>query len=119
MSHCRHRSLSARRRPAMPRAARAPAASPLAQAMLGLLLLAAITVLSLPEARAVSASLGWVPFWLLALPASAWLALQLPRRASGTAQATMRPGHRWRAHTSRPRRWLPADQRAARSVSAA
>ncbi len=117
MSH--HNRRIFRRRPARPFTAHAATTSPLARAMFSLLLLAAIAVLSLPPARAVSDSFGWVPFWLLALPASAWLALQLPRRGVPKAQVPMRPGHPRRAASPGARRRLFAGQPSARSASAA
>ena len=43
---------------------------PLEQVLFALLFLAALLVLSLPGARAVSAGFGWTPLWLLALPSA-------------------------------------------------
>jgi len=54
-----------------------------ARAMLALMFLAAVAMLSLPQARAVSATFGWLPLWLAGLPAIAWLALAGARRRSG------------------------------------
>lgn len=63
-------------RPAPPppsRIAHAPAALVLIeQALLGLVALAAVALVSLPAARAANATFGCLPFWLLALPLSAW-----------------------------------------------
>lgn len=44
----------------------------------------AVLVLLLPAARGVHATIGWLPLWLLAMPATAWWALHrfaLPRAA--------------------------------------
>lgn len=43
--------------------------------VMALTFLAAVAMASLPQARAASATFGWLPLWLAALPASAWLAL--------------------------------------------
>jgi hypothetical protein len=50
-----------------------PSASLLEQSLLGVAVLALITMLSLSAARGASATFGWLPFWLLALPLSAWM----------------------------------------------
>lgn len=42
--------------------------------------LAAVAMLSLPQARGASATFGLLPFWLAVLPAAAWSALALVRR---------------------------------------
>ncbi len=44
----------------------------LEQALLGAIALALVAMLSLPAARGLSDTFGWMPFWLLALPLSAW-----------------------------------------------
>ncbi len=44
----------------------------LEQALLGAVALALVAMLSLPAARGLSDTFGWLPFWLLALPLSAW-----------------------------------------------
>lgn len=44
----------------------------LEQSLLGAAALALIALLSLPAARGASDTFGWLPFWLLALPLSAW-----------------------------------------------
>jgi hypothetical protein len=91
-----------RREPATQHSSATP--SPVAHCLLGALFLAAVMLLSLPQARAVSADFGWVPFWLLALPASAWLALQ--------AQRLLTPGARTPASAAARRRSLaPASRR--------
>ena len=42
------------------------------QCLLGAAGLALIAMLSLPAMRDVSNTFGWLPFWLLALPLTAW-----------------------------------------------
>src|SRR5690606_3997625 len=55
------------------------------QVLLGLLFLAGVALLSLPAARGVSATFGWMPLWLLGLPGMALaMAFLLRRRASQT-----------------------------------
>lgn len=61
------------------------------RAVLGVMFVALVTMLSLPEARAASATFGWLPLWLAGLPASAWLALLLERHRAG-ARPDLRPG---------------------------
>lgn len=46
--------------------------APLEQTLLALAALAAVALLSFPAARGASEAFGWLPFWLLALPLSAW-----------------------------------------------
>jgi hypothetical protein len=58
-------------------------AQPLDVALLGLVFLAVVAMMSLPAARAPSATFGWTGFWLLAVPASAWLMLQVSRMLAG------------------------------------
>ena len=54
-------------------------ASTLEHATLGLATLGLIMILSFPEARSVSDTFGWLPFWLFALPLSAWAAARALR----------------------------------------
>ena len=54
-----------------------------ARVLLALMFLAVVAMLSLPQARAASASFGWMPLWLFGLPATAWLALVGVRRREG------------------------------------
>lgn len=54
----------------------------LEQALLGAVALALVAMLSLPAARGVSDVFGWMPFWLLALPLSAWVAARALRQRS-------------------------------------
>jgi hypothetical protein len=52
------------------------------QGLSGAVALALIALLSLPAARGVSDTFGWLPFWLLALPLSAWAMARALRRRS-------------------------------------
>jgi hypothetical protein len=54
-----------------------------ARLVYSLMFLAAVAMLSLPQAREASATFGWLPFWLAGLPATAWLALAAARRRTG------------------------------------
>ncbi len=53
------------------------------RAVLAMMFLAAVAMLSLPQARGASATFGWLPLWLAGLPATAWLALAVARRGTG------------------------------------
>lgn len=81
---------------------RAP--SLLGQTLLGVFAVALLTVMSLPQARSFDAFIGWVPFWLLAMPASAWCALwaagRWPTRRAVPA-AVVQPRRRGPAPTRR------------------
>ena len=57
-------------------------------ALAGLLFLAVVAVASLPAARGTSAAFGWLPLWLLGMPASG-LAVLAARQA---ASPRVRPG---------------------------
>ena len=62
------------------------------QSLLGAVALGLVAMLSLPAARSTSESLGWLPFWLLALPLSAWAVARLLRlREQRTMAAARRP----------------------------
>lgn len=63
----------------------APAPDWPARVVLALVFLAAVAMLSLPQARAASATFGWLPLWLAGLPATAWLALAAARRHAAGA----------------------------------
>ena len=54
-------------------------APPLAAWLLGALFLGAVVLLSLPAARAASATFGWTPLWLLGMPLASLAALAAPR----------------------------------------
>ena len=68
----------------------------LEQIVRGAMLLSFALVMLLPHARAYSPLLGWVPLWLLGMPAVAWWSLhrfRLPGRTSPPAPLR-RPGRR-------------------------
>lgn len=75
------------------------------QSLLGAVALGLVAMLSLPAARSTSESLGWLPFWLLALPLSAWAVARLLRlreqRAMAAARRPMASVHA--LHGVRPR----------------
>lgn len=85
-------------------------ASLLEQSLLGAIALALVAMLSLPAARGVSDSIGWLPFWLLALPLSAWMTARSlryrddleRRRARALPMATVYPIAAARAVARRP-----------------
>jgi hypothetical protein len=61
-----------------------PSVSLLEQCLLAAVVLALVAMLSLPAARSAGDTFGWLPFWLLALPLTAW----------ATARALRQRGHR-------------------------
>ena len=74
---------------------RQPALSWIEQTLLGALALGLLAMLSFPAARSSGDLLGWLPFWLVALPSSAWLtarALRL-REAAAHARRPLAPVH--------------------------
>ncbi len=77
----------------------------LEQALLGAVALALVAMLSLPAARGVSDAFGWMPFWLLALPLSAWVVARTLRQRSRSGQvlpmATIHPIRAARAPRTR------------------
>ncbi len=102
------------------RAASPDTSFPLEQVLLALLFLAALLMLSLPGARAASASFGWTPLWLLALPSASLavafalrrmqrdvvvqpLAAPVARRRQATVAAAVRRRTVERGATRRPR----------------
>lgn len=88
----------------------------LARILLGVLCIAVVAVLSLPQARAASVAFGWMPLWLLATPLSAWLALQLRRRVLSTDVDTAPLRHRRRAAAMPTRRRAGNGSRGLRRV---
>lgn len=83
------------------------------QALLGLAALAVVAMLSWPAARSIGAVFGWVPFWLLALPLSAWASLRWSRYRA--AEAALRVGPRaLRARTGARRSHGHSSQQAVR-----
>ena len=87
----------------------------LEQCLLGAAGLALIAMLSLPAMRSVSTSFGLLPFWLLALPLTAWaMARALRQRGSYKTMlptATVHPMTAVRSHA--PAVGLQALRRAA------
>jgi len=85
--------------------------------LVGAVFLGAVTVLSLPVARADSAALGWMPLWILGMPLASLAALaaarlRLPRRRmpdSSPAMRRRRPGTTVQARriVARPHARLP------------
>lgn len=65
----------------------ASAPSSLEQTLLGLAALAVVALLSFPAMRGASEAFGWLPFWLLALPLSAWATARALRLRAARAQA--------------------------------
>lgn len=61
----------------------ASAPTPLEQALLALAALAVVALSSFPAAREASVAFGWLPFWLLALPLSAWAMARALRVRAG------------------------------------
>lgn len=87
--------------------AAAPGRSPdalLAHVLLGIFWIAAVAVLSLPQARMASAIFGWLPLWLLAMPLSAWLALQARRHVESRSLDAAPMRHRRRLVAAPTRR---------------
>jgi len=94
-------------------AAAAPLASPLEQPLRFAIALGLFAVLLLPAGRGYSQAVGWLPLWLVAMPLSAWWALQgfalprwpgagvLVRRRRRGPQARRRRADRWVAPLSR------------------
>jgi hypothetical protein len=73
------------------------------------LAIGAVLVLLLPSARGFSEQVGWLPMWLLAMPAAAWWGAHgfaLPRRRGPEAAESRR---------ARPRRSGPQARRRGRA----
>ncbi len=72
----------------------APAVDPrLDAALRQIALIGLAAVLAIPAARGYSASLGWMPLYLLVMPLTAWWALhrfRLPRAAAAEPRRTRR-----------------------------
>lgn len=88
--------------------------SAIEQALIGALALGLVAMLSFPGARAADGAVGWLPFWLVALPASAWFTARGLRRREATTWAA-RPLASVHALAARraPARTPPALRRAA------
>ncbi|TWT22642.1 hypothetical protein FQY83_06400 [Luteimonas marina] len=108
-------------RSATPRpTAQADALRTLEHLLLGALFLGAIAMLSLPAARGASATLGWMPLWLLGLPAASLataFALRLSRRVAMQAPSSA-PRRRRPATFAATRRRTGAPRRASRLLAA-
>ena len=50
------------------------------QCLLGAVALGVVAMVSLPAVRGMSDTFGWLPFWLLALPLTAWAATRVARQ---------------------------------------
>lgn len=88
----------------------------LEQCLLAAAALALVAMLSLPAMRSVSESFGWLPFWLLALPLTAWAtARALRHRAQREAMLPMATVHLMAA--VRPRVGVAAGPQALRRVA--
>jgi hypothetical protein len=74
------------------------------QSLLGAVALGLVAMLSLPVARAGSETFGWLPFWLLALPLSAWAVARLLRLRDQRAWDRARPMASVHALRAAPRR---------------
>ena len=96
-----------------------PAADPRLERGLRTLLIAGLAlVLLLPAARGHSEWLGWMPLWLVGMPAMAWWSLhrfRLPSR-SQTARGSMSLPRRRRAGAQARRRPMPVPQRFPRAA---
>ena len=84
----RIRSLSEPWPMARDRAPGVDASTCLMHGLAGLAGIAFIALLSLPAARGVSETFGWMPLWLLALPTAAWLAVRLAHGRGASAPGT-------------------------------
>jgi hypothetical protein len=79
------------------------------QCLLGALVLALVTMLSLPETRGASESFGSLPFWLLVLPLTAWATARgLRQRGNGARALPMATVHPIAA--ARPRAGLTGQE---------
>lgn len=79
----------------------------------------ALLVLLLPAARG-TAAIGWLPLWLVGMPAVAWWALRgfpLPRAAVEAPAAAARPARRGRGPAQARRGARPAARNRARHAA--
>lgn len=79
----------------------------------------AVLVLVLPAARGFSATFGWLPLWLLAMPLSAWWALHRFRLPSLRAEAAGRRDRRRRGRVQACRRLSTSPSSRRRQMQAA
>jgi hypothetical protein len=78
-------------------------ASLLEQSLLGAVALGLVAMLSFPAMRGTGETLGWLPFWLPALPLTAWATARL-LRLRDAAELAARPSARLhRLASARPR----------------
>lgn len=75
-----------------------------------------VLVLLFPLARADTAWLGWLPLWLVGMPAAAWWALHRFRLPRWPARAGMPAGRRRRGQAQARRRPHPAPRALARAA---
>jgi hypothetical protein len=69
-------------------------ASLIEQGLIGMVALALVALLSLPAVRGMSETFGWLPFWLPALPLTAWVvARALRQRVDGMPALPMATVH--------------------------
>jgi len=80
--------MTPRRDPAASPASNTPAT--IEQALLGALALGAVAMVCFPAARSAGDTVGWLPLWLVALPASAWVTARALRLRE-IARQTRRP----------------------------
>lgn len=80
------------------------------------LLWGALAVLLLPAARMHTAWLGWLPMWLVAMPASAWWALHRFRWPLPAASGTLARVRRRRPPQARRREMGPRMTRQMRAA---
>ena len=98
-----------------------PAADPRLEHGLRTLLIAGLAlVLLLPAARGHSEWLGWMPLWLVGMPAMAWWSLhrfrfRLPSRSATARGSALQPRRR-RVGAQARRRKMPVPQRIPRAA---
>jgi hypothetical protein len=102
-----------------PRSPATPAIDPRLERALRALLVAGLAlVLLLPAARGHNDWLGWMPLWLVGMPAMAWWSLhrfRLPARP-GTAHGSVPSLRRRRTGAQARRRHMPVPQRFPRAA---
>lgn len=78
-------------------------ASLLEQSLLGAVALGLVAMLSFPAMRGAGETLGWLPFWSLALPLTAWATARLLRLRDAAALAARPSARLHRLAPIRPR----------------
>ena len=103
----------------LPRSIANPASDPhLERSLRTLLIIGLALVLLLPDARGHSEWLGWMPLWLVGMPAMAWWSLhrfRLPSRPE-TARGSVSKPRRRRIRAQARRRPIPVPQRFPRAA---